>query len=443
MKILGITAEFNPFHNGHQYFLKEARKKSQADVVIVALSGNFVQRGEPAIVDKFTRADAALINGADLVVEMPTISCLSSSFEYAFGAVNILIHLGCNAIAFGSETTNQEYLRKAAYVIDHCQKYSMEYSTPAYIRDLNAAIYQKIKSGISYPGALYGSIEECFPEIKEAFSGANSKLAIEYIRSINATNRIYHTDKDIELIPIQRVGNEHDSREIDIENHYASATRIRELLSANDSITGLIPSNLSEAFANNLLTADKYINLNDFSEILNYKLLNEYFRCHGNNYLFLNNLKNIHGSSKELTMRIFRFIESREKFTDFDQFCKTIKTKNVTLSHVKRFLLCLLLDLKSPAISLANQSAENNIDSYTISKPYARILGFNKTGIKYLHDFKETEDIDNITLITKAADYKDLLNDDIHASDVYISMCNSKGIDLQDDFRHNLIIKKH
>ena len=172
MKACGIVAEYNPLHTGHVYQMNKARQISQADCIIVVMSGNFVQRGEPAVIDKYARTSAALKAGADIVVELPVYYALSSAENFAKGAVLTLNTMKAASICFGAETDNADCLAKISRTIIS--------ESPEYKAMLNKALAE----GLSYPAARQTALLEYLPECKDIITGSNNILAIEYIKAI-------------------------------------------------------------------------------------------------------------------------------------------------------------------------------------------------------------------------------------------------------------------
>ena len=182
MKACGIVAEYNPLHTGHVYQMNKARQISQADCIIVVMSGNFVQRGEPAVIDKYARTSAALKAGADIVVELPVYYALSSAENFAKGAVLTLNTMKAASICFGAETDNADCLAKISRTIIS--------ESPEYKAILNKALAE----GLSYPAARQTALLEYLPECKDIITGSNNILAIEYIKAIlyNNLNMTYY-----------------------------------------------------------------------------------------------------------------------------------------------------------------------------------------------------------------------------------------------------------
>ena len=210
MKACGIVAEYNPLHTGHVYQMNKARQISQGDCIIVVMSGNFVQRGEPAVIDKYARTSAALKAGADIVVELPVYYALSSAENFAKGAVLTLNTMKAASICFGAETDNADCLAKISRTIIS--------ESPEYKAILNKTLAE----GLSYPAARQTALLEYLPECKDIITGSNNILAIEYIKAIlyNNLNMTYY--------PVLREGAGYNDDTDTAE--YASAFGIRKML---------------------------------------------------------------------------------------------------------------------------------------------------------------------------------------------------------------------
>ena len=214
MKACGIVAEYNPLHTGHVYQMNKARQISQADCIIVVMSGNFVQRGEPAVIDKYARTKAALKAGADIVVELPVYYALSSAENFARGAVLTLNTMKATSICFGAETDNADCLAKISRTIIS--------ESPEYKAILNKALAE----GLSYPAARQTALLQYLPECKDIITGSNNILAIEYIKAIlyNNLNMTYY--------PVLREGAGYND---DTDNaEFASAFGIRKMLMSDE-----------------------------------------------------------------------------------------------------------------------------------------------------------------------------------------------------------------
>ncbi|MBQ3118599.1 MAG: nucleotidyltransferase [Clostridia bacterium] len=218
MSTMAVICEYNPFHNGHKYQLTRHKEVLGADSVICLMSGSFVQRGAPAIYDKWTRAKDAVLNGADLVIELPVVYSAQSAQRFASGAVNLLDKLGVvDFLSFGSECGDIDTLTKVAKVIAS--------------EEFNSLVEEKLKSGISYPAARTQVIKEHYPELDEnLISSPNNILSIEYINAINKIN------SNIEPKTLLR------------NQSFASASEIRSKICSNESVTESIPTETRKAY---------------------------------------------------------------------------------------------------------------------------------------------------------------------------------------------------
>ena len=370
MKATGIVVEYNPFHNGHKLHLMEAKKNS--DLVIAVMSGNFLQRGEPAIYDKWTRAHMALKNGVDLVVELPVFYSTQSAEIFSYGAVDILDKLGVNNLVFGSESSNLEKLKKIAYLqIDEKEL-------------LDEKIKGKLEEGISYPNAINFVIEELLGE--ENILKPNDILGVEYIKAIRKLN------SSIEPILIERkcVGY-HEKEVID---EITSATSIREMIKEErfEEINKVMPEENIK-----LMGTPTY--LEKFYPLIRYEILNNY-----------EELKFIADMEVGLDNRIF---EMAVKYEEFQDFYKNLMTKRYTNGRIQRVLIHILLKIDKKSI-------DETKDGIT----YIKILGFSEKGGRYLKEKKECLKIKplsgfkNVSLILDERERK-LLNFEIKCDRIY------------------------
>jgi len=370
MKVNGIIAEYNPFHNGHKYHLEESRRLTGADYTIVVLSGNFVQRGDPALIDKHTRAEMALRNGADLVLELPTVYSASSAEFFATGAVSLLDKLGVvTHLCFGSECGDTEILGKIASILREEPK---EYSN---------FLKAKLKQGCSYPIARTAALIQYYPalaEYSQLFISSNNILAIEYIKAV------MNQESKMEPVTLRRLGADyHDPAP---HSKYCSSLAIRQALADGrdlSSVSHYIPDSARELLAERLVRG-RGIFSNDFSSALYYKLLSEK-ETGFEKYLDV---------SADLSNRICRQLA---KYKNFDDFCDLLKTKELTYTRISRCLLHILLNLTKEDMAVCAELEHT---------PYARILGFRRTAEPLLGAIKEHA---SIPLITKLADAEKLL----------------------------------
>lgn len=376
MQVNGIIAEYNPFHNGHKYQLEESRRRTCAGYTIIAMSGNFVQRGAPALLDKHSRAEMALRCGADLVLELPTLYASSSAEYFASGAVALLDKLGVvTHLCFGSECGDVTLLTQIANILaDEPAEYS-------------AALKRFMQQGYSYPNARVNALMQLYPFLEghwQVFSSPNNILAIEYLKAL-------HRRKcTIQPVTTKRTGAGYHDRQTDKE--ICSALALRQALYAGSAPSQLcyhMPAEAGQILADRL-SRNRLLRLNNFSSMLHYKLLLE--RDHGfQDYLDV---------SADLSARIQNRLG---EYTNFDSFCDVLKTKEMTYNRISRCLLHILLD-----ITKADMDMGRAMDYV----PYARILGFRKGSEPLLSAIKEKS---SIPLVSKLADAEDLLDPTAYA----------------------------
>ena len=237
MSVIGIVCEFNPFHNGHKHLIDSV--KQQGDVVVCVMSGNFAQRGEPAIFPKDVRVKAALMNGADIVLELPFVYATSSAEAFAFNAIKILDSFGCDKIAFGTENTSIDMLNKVVDILID-EKFDDE-------------LKKCLETGESYPSARQIALNKFSKDCD--ISLPNNILAVEYIKAIKKLN------SNIIPICVNRVGADYND-DFAVEN-FASATHVRSLINQKVSFENYAPANCcslySECIANgNYVSQEKY-----------------------------------------------------------------------------------------------------------------------------------------------------------------------------------------
>lgn len=401
MKACGIAAEYNPLHTGHVYQMNKARQISQADCIIVVMSGNFVQRGEPAVIDKYARTKAALKSGADIVVELPVYYALSSAEIFAKGAVLTLNELKASSICFGAETDNADSLAKISRTIIS--------ESPDYKAVLNKAL----ANGCSYPAARQTALLEYLPECKDIIAGSNNILAIEYIKAIlsNELNMSYY--------PVLREGACYND---DTDNaEYASAFGIRKMLMSDeaDKLKIYLTSDMFKEISN---SKNCPVFLDDFSSIFNHKMLFLKQLCSINQIDFAKKLSEYEDISSDIANRFAAIFTGRDTITEF---AMKVKSKNIVYSRICRCIMHIILE-----ISKSMSDIYNNI-------PYIRLLGFNKTGQQYLGSIKKELDV---PFITKAADYKKELSFDLSCSDIYSQAVYEKyGYIMKNELQQNII----
>lgn len=425
MLVNGIIAEYNPFHNGHRYHLEESLRRTGADYTIVIMSGDFVQRGAPALMDKHARARTALSCGADLVLELPVLYAASSAEYFAYGAVSILDKLGVvTHLCFGSECADTALLEQVA---DLLRKEPLPYQ---------AALRDFLTQGYTYPAARSRALSQCcaLPEgAQEALSQPNNILGIDYIKAL--LKRRSH----IRPVTVKREGigyhdnyypdNRHHGRHCDSDcnpSGFWSALAIREALFAGETpekLAGHMPPETCRLLSvchdqKRLLQTD------DFSSLLHYKLLLEKEQGY-EKYLDV---------SPALSRRIAKLLGD---FQGYEAFCGLLKTKDMTYTRVSRCLLHIILNITKDHMTTAAR-----LDH----APYARVLGFRRSALPLLGALGKCA---SIPLITKLADARKklppdacrLLEQDILSSQIYQSAaCSRTGSAAPNEISTPLVI---
>lgn len=401
MKAVGLVTEYNPFHNGHLYHLNKAMELTGADVSIAVMSGDFVQRGEPAILDKYARASMALNSGVNLVVELPVNYAVSSAESFADGAVKVLHYIKADSIAFGSESGNIDRLLKVARIL--CDNEEMLYKE----------ISNYTSRGMSYAAARQKVVELLTDaDTAAVLSSSNNILAVEYLKAIIKHNY------DIKPYTVQRQGDGYNDK--DICSEYASATALRGNLNNKINVAEYMPEKAGLILSSNT----NYIYPDDITGALFTRLLDILLVSGYDKNNFIENVMQYPDVSKEIAGRLYKVTmdtitraipheqESKDSVAfSFSSLCEKIKTKEVTLSRIKRALIRITLGLNN-----------KHMEKYDNS-PYIRVLGFDKKGQEYLSYIRKKVEV---SLITKTADYKDILLDDIHAANVYNMMVAGK-----------------
>lgn len=395
MKTVGIIAEYNPFHNGHAYHIQKAKELTGADFCVVVMSGNFVQRGMPALMDKHLRASCALAGGADLVLELPVCYAVSSAEYFANGAVALLDQLGIiDSLCFGSECGDIGILSQFAE--------ELLSESPSFKKELD----HKLRLGYSYPQSRNAALEASAPHLTaytNVLSTPNNILGIEYCKAIIALKS--------RIVPctVKRAGaSYHDNS---LESSFCSAQAIRESLRQSavpDTVIRQVPAYVKE------LAEDAYLKSypifsDDISLLVHYSLLSR-------NAFGFTDYPDI---DRELSDRIRKQLP---KYHDFESFCELLKSKNRTYVRISRSLLHILLDIRKE--DFARYRKEGPVF-------YARMLGFRESAAPLLSAIKEKS---QIPLLSKLADAEkqlaptalSMLEKDIYASHIYQSVVRHK-----------------
>lgn len=397
MKVVGIVAEYNPFHKGHLHHIEEAKRITGADKVIAVLSGDFMQRGIPALADKYLRTQMALKNGVDLCIELPFCYSTASAEFFASASIAILDKLGVvDCICFGSECGEVEMLERIADIlVDEPDEFSN-------------ILRSSLKRGHSFPVARSEALSHYFedtPEYRNALASPNNILGIEYLKALK------RRDSRMKPFTIKRLGSDYHARQFAADFSYSSAISIRSSLAETDTLA-LIQNQVPDsvyALMEQQFHLTFPIFRDDFSELLHYKLLlqkDRIFSCYAD-------------VGDSLSDRIARRLDT---YTTYSAFCDDLKTKETTHARVSRALLHVLMDSEElPTEYYVNHDFTD----------YARILGFREDAIELLSAIKKST---SLTLLSKPADARRLLSpfglslfeETVKASHIYQSVLTTK-----------------
>lgn len=442
MKVVGLITEYNPFHNGHKYHIEEAKRLTGADYVIAVMSGNFVQRGTPAVIDKYSRTRMALDNGVDLVLELPVCYATGSAEFFAHGAVSLLHRLGIvNYICFGSESGDITLLQRAAQLL---------INTP---EDFDNVIQAFLKDGMTYPAARLKALEHILEAqnivdgkvLNAIFTEPNNILGIEYLKALNNLSS--------GMIPVtikRKAAHYHDtalhhnnssvvSSEINslykftmsMQPVISSATAIRKTINNREHVTSSYLREIESSVPENVFTilSQQYLKIfpiteEDFSQIIKYKLLSE----------DRNTLASYVDISGDLADRL-------KNITDYNltiaKLVEKIKTKNMTMTRIQRALIHLLLNIKSERFS------EYNAYGYST---YARVLGIRKEASHLLRSAEKSGQLPIITKVSKAKEQLEpvgyrMFCEDLFATHLYNQAVYEKyKTRLENEYKHGIII---
>ena len=330
MKICGIVAEYNPFHNGHKYHIEKTKELYGATHIVAVMSGNFTQRGDAALFDKYLRAESALKNGVDLVIELPVPYALGSAEQFAWGAVSLLDSLECvEMISFGSECGDVSLLEETAGAVVFAQQ--------------NESFFGYMRAGDSYPVALQKTIEEYYEdEIIDALTSPNNTLAVEYLKALGECG------SSMKPVTIKRVGTDHDSGKT--SGYYASASHIRKCILAGEDVSAFVPG-LPENYEK------------EIADLRNIETA------------ILAKLRTMSPEELEKAPNVLMGLENRiykaaRVSVNLAELYMLIKTKRYTMARIRRIVMAEFIgikktDLKSPP-------------------PYVHILGMNEKGREIL-----------------------------------------------------------
>lgn len=365
MKTYGIICEYNPFHNGHIYQIEEARKNGATHIAAI-MSGNYVQRGDVAMIDKFARAKIAVNNGVDLVVEMPVVYALSSANFFARAGVMMLGALGCvDGISFGSECGDIELLKNAAMA-------SLNMSTK---ENLEEKVKPLLEQGMPFPAAMQQAIAiEQGPMIAGVFDSPNNTLAVEYLKAMKMLNL------EFELHTVKRKGAAHDSL-TSSDDGFASGTLLRQMIEDGEDISAFVPKDMAD-----IVKEYDEKDMLAYFDNLERELL----------YVLRSNIPPTIAECPDvdpgLANLIFRAgIDSNS----LDDFMENAGTKRYTDARIRRILLNLYIGIKASDLM--------------IMPPYGRVLALNEKGAEILKAAKEKETGENKLAIPFGTSLKDIV----------------------------------
>ena len=407
--IVGIIGEYNPFHNGHKYHLEESKRILHADYSVAIISGNFVQRGNVSVIGKWSKAEMALNNGVDLVLELPTIYSVSSAENFAYGAIKTLNALNIvDYVSFGSEIGNLETLNLFAEIFTK--------QPSEYISLLN----HELSKGLSFPKARENAALMYLNDIRKysnVLSSPNNILGIEYLKALKKTK------SSIRPLTIKRENVQYN--DISIKNNFASATSIREMLIKNklSKIPYVMPKETYKVFYNCYQKGHIVKDLSRYEKEIIYTLRK----------MTLEEISNLPDVSEGLENNIKNAANS---CNTLEEFMNIIKTKRYTSTRIRRILVYALLGI-----------TKKDMKDSTKNIPYVRVLGFNQKGKELLSVISNSaRNIDIITSVKKYIDNnpskysKRMLDIDITATNIY-TLGYEKDSWANLDFTHNMIIK--
>ena len=447
MNVVGIIAEYNPFHLGHAYQIKKLRELCNADYVIIAMSGNFVQRGAPALMEKYSRTQMALCCGADLVLELPTLFATASAEYFARGGVSLLDATGIvTHLGFGAETDDKELLMQlAAVLLEEPERYREN-------------LRMGLKKGLSFPASRAVALTRYLSELPETeiisaasdnsrtledmltssnniLATPNNILALEYLQALASLHSAmipcpilrqgmgYH-DKTIAKTSHDKAIDKscHDNTRTQEHSEsfpFCSASAIRSCLKDDKSP---LPETVMPKAAYEILNhyPHPFLFEDDFSALLHYELLTDDAA----------RLASFGDSSFELANRL---LAKRSTFTNWSGFCQQMKTKNITYTRLSRLFTHMLLHIR-----------QEDYRTYPLPS-YLRILGFRKAAAPLLPALKANSRLPLITSPTDAGqmlskETEGLLNFDLRATELYRLCLTAQGDDsLKNDYRQQII----
>ena len=356
MKIVGIISEYNPLHNGHIYHISETKRLLGEDTAIVcAMSGNFVQRGAPAVFSKFARAKAAVMCGADLVIELPLEAALASAEGFAMGGVKLLDSLGvCTHISFGSEEGDVRNLSEIAQALLD--------------QKIDELIKKELERGVSYAAARQKALEKTIGEKAALIEKPNNILGIEYLKAL----KIIHSD--MQPVTASRFGGEHDG-----EIGY-SASAVRNALAEGNADWSIVPEKAAEIFKNEIAEGRGPVFTENMEQAILYRLRT----------MTEEEYDALPYASEGLGQRLRKSVTSS---TSLAEILEKTKTKRYAMSRIRRMIMCAYLGISADDIDAAPK--------------YIRVLAATDKGRELLKQMRKTA---ALPVVTKPASAGELIN---------------------------------
>lgn len=365
MRIIGLIAEYNPFHNGHLYQINKIKEMYPDSIIIAVVSSCFTQRGDVSVLNKWNKTQIALDNNIDIVIELPFVYATQGSDIFAKGAITILEKMKIDTLVFGTESDNLDIINLIA---------DTQINNPNY----NIIVKKYLNKGINYPTATNNAVNDL---TGYKIDSPNDLLALSYIKQIKIDKQ------NIKIINIKRTNSYHDNK---IKDNIASASTIRKLNLNNKNIDNLIPYNLNYLYK---------ISMNDYYPYLKYKVIEEE-----------SNLNKYQTVDEGIENRLIKNINTS---SNYEELISKIKTKRYTYNKISRMLLHILTDF-------TKEEAKN------LKIDYIRLLGFSTNGKKYLNRIKKTIDVPIITGYKKSI--SKILDIELKITKIYSLVTNSNLI---------------
>lgn len=379
-KIIGVIAEYNPFHLGHRYQIEKIKELYPGSIIIAIISTNFTQRGDISLLNKWNKATICLNEGIDLVIELPTLYATQSADIFAYGAISILNKFKIDTLVFGSETNDIDSFTTLANIQINNPKY------PELVKNY-------LSLGLNYPTAMSKALKEL---TNTKIDKPNDLLALSYIKEIIKNNY------PITPISIKRT-NDYHSNSLQNNTNIINASLIREMFLNNQDISPYIPNNTKELLY-------QYLSLNKAYTLLKYNIINNE-----------NNLSTYLDIEEGLDKRILKYLDTSHTWIDL---VNNLKTKRYTYNKINRTLLHLLLNIKK----------EDNTKEI-----YLRVLGFNNKGREYLKKLKKDTNLDIFTSYRK--NKSPLLDLEYHSTYIYSLITNDSSL-IKREYQSKPIILK-